>query len=138
MDDNYLFQKVKCDGFIHKINDGRYIGHDEEWNCWYVKGYDSEKKDYICEDIPEENYDGSLNFLKTYYQEKKQRFSGVVVGFKDVVINGFLYVDTSSDYRGCEYTYIGKQPKDIERCAIVYYANNMKHLVPIRLINGLE
>lgn len=34
-----------------------------------------------------------------------------------------------------EKLYIQKVPKEIAKCAIVYYANNKKHYVPIDKIN---
>lgn len=130
MEKELLFKKVKCSGLLKKVYDGKYICKDEDGNCFYSTS-DGKKTP-----VPEDDYDGSLNFLKTYYKRVKHNFSGVVVGFKDVVVTGYLYVETNYAFDGREYTKVGKEAKETERCAIVYYSNNRKHMVPVNMIES--
>lgn len=119
-----LFKKVKCNGFLKKVYDGRYVEVDKYGNCEYI---DTNNKDLniTCE------YCGDEEFLKTYYIIKSRNLSGMVVGFKDIVINGYLCVDSNADYLGSEHIKISKRPNEIVKCAIVYYADNRKSYVPI-------
>lgn len=120
---NLLFQKVKCKSYLRKIYDGRFIqtykNDDNLLDCEYVDT-NNPNLDIECE------CDGTLEFLKTYYERKEKEFYGMLVGFKDIVATGYLIAET--DGYG---TIIRKQAKDIVRCAIVYYANNKKRYVPI-------
>lgn len=74
---------------------------------------------------------------KTYYEYVKKPISkGVIVGFVDLVVSGWI---------GCEWQdsvdvgvgiipekfYATKRTKETVKCAVVYYANNMKHYVPL-------
>jgi hypothetical protein len=124
-----LFQKVKCNGYLKKVHDGRFIDMNKNeggtFDCTYI---DTNKPDLDIEC----QYCGDLDFLKTYYERKEKRFVGVVVGFKDLVIDGFLTVETCYNWLDNEYTKIGKKPKTVETCAIVYYANNRKRYVPLK------
>lgn len=131
MSDTLLFKNVTCTSYLIKAHDGKFIVKDDDGNCYYMilNGEETEEKQ-----IPEEDYDGSLNYEKTYYERVSRKCKGIVVGIKDVVITGFLYVDVNTDYLGRENTYIGKQAKEIVKCAVVYYANNKKHLVPVESI----
>ena len=87
--------------------------------------YDFEKVSECC---------GDLDFLKTYYEIKEKPFDGFLVGFKKVVATGYLVADTGYDFRSCEHLTIHKEPKDIYECAIVYFADNRKRLVPLEKI----
>lgn len=130
-----LFQKVKCNGYLKKVSDGRFIetckSEGETLDCTYVDTNNPDL-DIECE------YCGDLDFQKTYFKHKPKRFTGVVVGFKDIVIDGYLTVETVYNWNDCEYTKLGKQPKTTETCAIVYYANNRKRYVPINNIEQEE
>lgn len=124
-----LFQKVNCKGYLKKVYDGRFIetfkNEGETLDCTYVDTNNPDL-DIECQ------YCGDLDFLKTYYKHKERKFTGVVVGFKDIVIDGYLTVDTSCNWNGCEYTKLGKQVNKTSLCAIVYYANNRKRYVPLK------
>lgn len=81
---------------------------------------------------------------KRYYEHKDGNFSGVIVGFIVLTVVGYLDViydcgvDTGFGTPPDKY-YISKRPKETVKCAIVYYANNMKHYVPIEdIIEILE
>lgn len=123
-----LFKKVKCNAFLKKASDGKFI---ELYR-------DSLAADYIDHKNPDFNLkcecDGSLEFLKVYYEVKKRNFKGIVVGIKDIVTTAYLTVDTSYHYDGTEYIYPGKVPEKICKCAIVYYSNNRKSYVPLENI----
>lgn len=123
-----LFQKVKCKGFLKKVWDGRFI--ETHPNEGYT--YDCEYRDSNNPDLKIEcEYCGDFDFLKTYYEHKEKEFFGFVVGYKEIVATGYLTVDTDYDFMGREHTRLGKQPKDVCQCAIVYYANNKKRFVSI-------
>lgn len=121
-----LFNKVKCKGYYKKAHDGVYIQLDEKNLTAYLMNSHSDK-------VIEENVDRAE---KRYYEHKSGNFSGVIVGFVDLVVVGYLdviYQDECDVGVGIipEKYYISKRPKDVVKCAIVYYANNLKHYTPI-------
>ena len=119
-----LFDKVKCKGFYAKHNDGIYIALDKQnLTADLMKS----------ETTVEEDIDRAE---KTYYQHRKENFSGVIVGFTDITVQGYLdviYDDAVDVGIGIipEKYWIQKNAKQVEKCAIVYYANNKKHYVPL-------
>lgn len=121
-----LFDKVKCHGFLQKAKDGIMISHAPNSDSWIAITVDGEEiKDLSsCEGDYVE---------KTYFKIKKRNFSGVIVGFKDVVTKGIIGTDWD-DNPYCEHGYCFKQATETIKCAVVYYANNKKHIVPIDLI----
>ncbi len=130
------FRIVKCSGYLKKVNDCKHIKttRDSEGNidgADYV-WWDEEKKCYQEKQI--EEFDGVSDFVKTYYKKTDKEFSGVIVGEKDIVASAALYADTNTDFRGYEYSYIGKQVVEVVKCAIVYYGNNRKRYVPLDCI----
>lgn len=126
-----LFQKVSCKGYLKKVYDGRFIetfkNEGETLDCTYVDTNNPDL-DIECQ------YSGDLDFLKTYYAYKEKQFTGMVVGFKDIVIDGYLTVENCETWSGRDCTKLGKQPKTVQTCAIVYYANNRKRYVPLNYI----
>lgn len=124
-----LFDKVNCEGYYKKAKDGKYIILCDE----FCKGDAYNSSGELLEEDVEQ-------LEKTYYEYKEQKFTGVIVGFVDLVIVGYLeviYQDVIDVGVGVipEKLYIQKVPKEIAKCAIVYYANNKKHYVPIDKIN---
>lgn len=120
-----LFDKVKCKGFYKPHRDGLYIELDKENLTATLK---TSAFNVVEEDVEEAE--------KTYFKHVPQNFSGVVVGYKDLVIVGYLdvlYDDAIDTGIGTipEKYYIAKRPKDVVKCAIVYYADNKKHYVPL-------
>lgn len=122
-----LFDKCKCKGFYKKVHDGIYIQLDSK---------------NLTADLMNSNIQGELAeedidcAEKRYYEHKDSNFSGVIVGFVDLVVVGYLdviYQDECDVGVGIipEKYYISKRPKEVVKCAIVYYANNLKHFVPI-------
>lgn len=126
-----LFKKVKCTAFLKKVWDGKFIqvykGDLDE--AFYCDSNSPDKK--IASDCC-----GELDFLKTYYKETKRSFTGFVVGTKDIVTEGYLVADTNYDFRGCERLDIYKYPKDVVKCAIVYFGNNRKRFVPLESVEA--
>lgn len=123
---NLLFQKVKCKAYLKKIYDGKFI-HEVE-----VEG---RKYYFLAEsNIPESEWKetgpGEEEHRKTYYERKDKSFTGFLVGYKDIVINGIVGVDYN-DNPYCECDYIYKQPLKVCKCAIIYFANNRKRYVPL-------
>lgn len=122
-----LFDKCKCKGFYKKVHDGIYIQLDSN---------------NLTADLMNPNVQGGLVeediecAEKRYYEHKQSNFSGVIVGFISLVVVGYLDViydcgvDVGFGTMPDKY-YISKRPKEIVKCAIVYYANNLKHFVPI-------
>lgn len=73
---------------------------------------------------------------KTYFKHVDKNFIGVIVGYKDIVVKGYLdavYQDECDVGVGVipEAFYVSKRAKETVKCAVVYYANNMKHYVPL-------
>lgn len=130
-----LFQKVKCNGYLKKVSDGRFIetckSEGKTLDCTYVDTNNPDL-DIECQ------YCGDLDFLKKYYERKEKKFSGIVVGFKDVVIDGYLTVETCETWSGSECTKLGKLPKTVQNCAVVYYASNRRRYVPLNNIEQEE
>jgi hypothetical protein len=124
-----LFSKVHCTGYLKKVYDGKFIevieGDVKEAVYRNSNDDDFEEVSECC---------GDLDFLKTYYEIKEKHFNGFLVGFKEIVATGYLVADTGYDFRSCEHLTIHKEPKDIYECAIVYFADNRKRLVPLEKI----
>ena len=75
--------------------------------------------------------EGAYDLEKTYYERKEKRFRGIVVGVKDVVTEGYLGVDTDTDWMGREHQRIFKEPKTTVKCALVFYSMGRSRLVPL-------
>ena len=76
--------------------------------------------------------------LKTYYAVVEKEFTGVLVGWREVVESAWLYADTDYRYDGSEFIHCGKQVKDRELCGIVYFRSGQKRYVPLRFIEEIE
>lgn len=122
-----LFDKCKCKGFYKKAHDGLFIYLDRE----------DLRADLMNSNIQGELVEEDIECAeKRYYEHKNGNFSGVIVGFVDLVVVGYLDViyDCGVDvgFGAMPYKYyISKRPKEVVKCAIVYYANNLKHFVPL-------
>lgn len=126
---------VKCKGYMKKIQDGRYISMDSYGNCEYVDTSVLENGMPWAQPVAEEDYDGTKHFLKTYYKHAEKKFTGIVVGIKDVIVTAYLVCETQYHYNGGEYTCIRKEVEDVRTCALVFFANNRSRLV---LIDDLD
>ena len=126
-----LFDRCKCKGYYKKAHDGLSIYLDRE----------NRRADLININFADSDNDGTAEkdiecAEKQYYEHKDGNFSGVVVGFVDLKVVGYLdviYQDECDVAVGIipEKYYIAKRPKEVVKCAIVYYANNLKHYAPI-------
>lgn len=129
-----FWKPVKCYGYLKPVRDGRIIeilkdGYGNEIGAQYLGDGDDVPKSCDC--------DGSLEFLKTYFKQEKAEFTGVFVGKRDVVVSAWLYADTGQRYNGSEFIYCGKQTKDTEKCAIVYFRPGQKRFVPLDLLEEI-
>lgn len=125
-----LFDKCKCKGFYKKAHDGIFIYLDTQNMKADLVNTHIRTDDGV---MVEEDIECAE---KCYYEHKYGNFSGVIVGFIDLVVVGYLdviYQDACDVGVGVipEKYYIAKRPKETVKCAIVYYANNMKHYVPV-------
>ena len=131
-----LFEKVRCTGFLKPFKDGK----------WLRLNMDTFTADAMDNNIADWENDGTVennveHIEKTYFQHVNKEFNGVIVGYKDIVVTGYLDVEyyepidvgvgvTPEDLR------VSKRAKETIRCAVVYYANNKKHYVPLEDIMG--
>lgn len=126
-----LFDKCKCKGFYKKVHDGRFIYLDRE----------KLRADLVDANLACATYDGTIEkdidrAEKRYYEHKMGNFKGIIVGFVDLVVVGYLDVIYQDECDvGVEIIpeafYVSKRPKETVKCAIVYYANNLKHYTPL-------
>ena len=133
MKKNNLFNKVKCSGYLKRINDGKFI-----------EVYKGDVDEAIYRNSNDENFEitseacGDTDFLKTYYEVKEKNFKGFVVGFKTIILTAYLVADTDYDFIGREHLRIYKEPKERIECAIVYYSNNRKRYVPLGMFEEVR
>lgn len=149
MRDELLFKWCECSEYLMKVSDGCCIGKAENNELLEAFGItpevEGEVSPYICypskfepDKVPFYSpCEGAFDVRKYYYQRREQRFCGVVVGFKKVVVEGFLGVDTDYDPYIGEVERVFKHPDVIVECASVYYASGKKRLVPIESIKPI-
>lgn len=154
---------VKCSAYLKAVKDGvfiervlkgqkwcgytaageHYVLHDKDYNTSLMpwpEDFDPFVMPYPVNDIPRELLspcEGADDVEKTYYKTVEKDFKGYVVAVKDIVVDGYLGVDCSSDPYGGEHYFIFKRPKTVVKCAIVYYALGKKRLVPLENIKDL-
>lgn len=126
-----LFCKVKCKGFYTPFKDGKWLSLDRK--MFTADAMDMNLVDMDNDGTAEKNVEC---IEKTYFKHVEKNFTGVIVGYKDIVVNGYLdAVYQEKCYVGVgtipESFYVSKRAKKIVKCAVVYYANNMKHYVPL-------
>ncbi len=142
----WMFRTVKCLAYMKKIRDGRSIiklkpeetqSGLERYLYSDAKRENADGTDIWTKEI--EDYDGNLEFLKTYYQYTEKEFVGIVVGMKMVVESAYLYANTVFyPYTYREEIYVGKQIKEQKECALVYYGCNKSRLVPMDCLEIME
>lgn len=121
-----LFDKVRCTGYYKKAHDGVWVHLDKDNFTAYAMNSHNDEATEADVDCVE----------KSYYEHIKSNFRGVIVGFKDLIVKGYLdvnYQDAVDIGIGSipEKFYVEKRAKEVVRCAVVYYANNRKHFVPL-------
>lgn len=119
--------EIKCD------NKGRILDIEDNWKHieekdWYIPIADLSE---FCGETVE----------KTYYDRIEDEFEGVIVGYKNLVVTGYLGTDWYEDwYEGDygsydnSYRYCFKKPKDVVKVARVFFKNNCSRLVPLDAI----
>lgn len=80
-----LFEKVKCKGFYKPFKDGRWLYLDRE----------TLTADAMDNNLADGNNDGTVEknveyIEKTYFKHVDKNFIGVIVGYKNIVIKGYL------------------------------------------------
>ena len=127
----WSFCRVKCKGYMKKVNDGRYILHNVD-GWWYADNAKQvETWTEKIEDIPTNN-----EFLKTYYERKEKEFYGVAVGIKTIIVSAYLGIENYDyDTYGEKSDFVYKDPKETVQCIVVYYAQNKSRLV---LLDDIE
>lgn len=122
-----LFDMCKAKGFYKKISDGKFLILNEEKLTAEAHTSMFDFEEIECGEEIE----------KTYYEYVKKPISKcVVVGFIDLIVSGWIgcdWQDSVDTGVGVipEKFYATKRPKETVKCAIVYYANNKKHYVPV-------
>lgn len=125
-----MFDMCKFNGFYKKAHDGRFIYLNKK-----------ELTADLCDSNKWDENDGIVESNceraeKIYYKYVSSNGKGVVVGFIDLVISGYLdviYEDECDVGYGVipSAFYVTKTANEIIKCAIVYYSNNKKHYVPL-------
>lgn len=132
MDEIKLFDMCKGKGFYKKTYDGRFVYLDKTSLTADLVNSSNETLEKDIESAE-----------KTYYEYVEANCRGVVVGFIDLVVKGYLdviYQDACDVGVGVipEKFFVEKRPKEVVKCAVVYYANNRKHYVPLDGIEKLD
>lgn len=133
-----MFDMCKFNGFYKKVHDGRFIHLDK--STLTANLIDTNLADGESDGVVEKDCDRAE---KKYFEYVKANGKGVIVGFIDLVVVGYLdviYNDECDTGMGIipESFYVTKSAKEIVKCAIVYYSNNKKHYVPLSNIEKLE
>ena len=146
-----LGTKVCCTAYLRKVNDGAFISHiephlSEDHKDHFLLYYgDRSGKRYTASsfigndniEIDESSCEGEYDIEKVYYERVEKQFSGFIIGRKDVVVEGYLGVDTDYAFDGTEFQRIFKTPKTVISCAVVAYAMNKKRFVPLEDLNEI-
>lgn len=133
-----LFKKCRCLAYLAPAKDGRCIEHykpeqspDGKDHFVLNAGKGANKYEGGTTEYAESECCGEYDLEKTYYARKELEFSGIVVGFKDIVTEGYLGVDYEEPYYGSPFYRVFKAPKTVVPCAIVFFASNQKRYVPV-------
>ncbi len=119
----YKAIRVKCNQYLKKVRDGvNIVITNEGLTKKYMLHKDNQLREAICGE----------EILKTYFEWVDKSFIGYIVGFQDVVVDAYLGVKAEFFTIGNqEIKKIYKRNNTVIRCAVVYYANNRKRLVPM-------
>ena len=139
----YMFQKVRCKSYMKRINDGRCIelipGSETESgrpSYFYIDNKAEDEADRARE-VPIEDWGGD-DFVKTYYELTEREFVGIVIGLKMVTVKAELFCDTAYGYDSSERDYVGKEPVEKVKVAVVAYGCNRTRLVPLGELEIME
>ena len=149
-----LFTKVKCHAYYKKAHDGislfmtKIVGYDSDgtpcevptnektFDASIVKVYggktiDGEGRSVKWETLADLSECCGDSVEKTYYDMVSDEFTGVIVGYKNIAITGYIGTDSVDDEYYGHYGYCFKQPKDVVKVARVFFKNNCSRLVPL-------
>lgn len=149
-----LGEWATCTAYLSPVHDGVFIEkiegkRTESGEDVYVLHPKVEKKDSFDESFPKaypfysdvfkdkeaeeilSPCEGAYDLEKTYYERKVKRFKGVIVGIKDIVTEGYLGVDTVTDFIGREHQLVFKEAKTTVKCALVFFSMGKSRLVPL-------
>ena len=128
----WMFQTVKCSSYLKKVKDGKYIGKCDVDGKWFYCDSNHPDNDLI---IPDEDWeDPSAGIKKTYFEDTKKTFYGVVIGMKMVIIKANLFMshyEIDEGYHTDEYDYVDKHITEQVKCLVVAFGCNRTRLVPI-------
>lgn len=127
-----IFDLVRCSGFLKPAYDGIHLKQDESdpFRAWFMRGRNGEV-------LQEVRFEGERE-LKQYYVLDEHPFRGVIVGWKDVTVSADI-VAGRVDEDGELKPLVMRDNKEVVRCAVVYYSNCRKHLVPEdRIVEKVE
>lgn len=137
-----LFSMVKCKGYMRKAHDGTMIELYDGSGTLCMNMAKAVKAVAVRRNIhAEEHFDEVADLSdfcgesveKTYYERVDEEFVGCVVGYKKIVVTGYIGTDTA--YESCGYgdyqdrQYCFKKPKDKVKVGVVYFKNNCKRYV---------
>lgn len=135
-----LGEWANCTAYLKPVHDGVFIEKiegklTESGEDVYVLHPKVEKQDSFEAEEILSPCEGAYDLEKTYYERKEKRFKGVIVGIKDIVTEGYLGVDTDTDFRGCEHKHVFKEAKTTIKCALVFFSMGRSRLVPLDDLN---
>lgn len=133
----HLFDRVECNGYLASRKPKWQLVISDAVNfkgVFHSKTWKDGK--YHNEDIAVHSEDEFVT--NTFYEEKIQRFDGVVIGFKDVVTEAKLYVVTDDYPDGRQISGCYSEASKTVPCAVVAYGDNRKHIVPMHCIRGAD
>ena len=135
---DYMFKIVECDAYMKRIRDGRFIRQSERYSdVYYYVDENAKERERKVE--PEEW--GGSGFIKTYFEEEKKKFIGVVIGMKLITLKAELFCDSTSRPDGSEIDFVARNDIEQKKVAIVAYGCNRTRLVPLdqlKIIRKLE
>lgn len=116
-----------------------------EARAYYIAEHDRKYIERVFTDDEGEQYyfhDGCGNTVelkapgdggtKVYYKKVEKEIQGIAVGCKDIVIKARLFLGERRNEDGNVLgSFIGKDPEEVVRAALVYYGNMKSHWVPL-------
>ena len=133
---NKLFVKVKCKAYLKKANDGVHIEFFDHNGMFYSNkivrdtegaaiAYKNGKQFKDLSDFCGESV------TKIYRERIEEEFTGIVVGYTKINMEGIIGTDWEYDSYCGEYGHCFKKITKRPKVAVVYYQNNCKRYVPV-------
>lgn len=134
---NLLFKHVRCRGFLKPEKHLKFIEIDNE----NVKAYVIDPK--MPGEAGRRELEDDEGVMNDCYTFTKKKFTGFVVGYKNIVVRNDLTaiwndpVDVGVGTIPGKYV-IEKNSIKETKCAIVYYGNNRKRYVPVEMVEEMD